>query len=332
MKLFIQIPCLNEERTLPEVIASLPKRIEGVDEIRTLVIDDGSTDKTVDVAKRIGVDYIVVNGRTLGLAKSFNNGLEASLFLGADIIVNTDGDNQYKAQDIPKLVKPIVEKRSDIVIGCRDIDKHKEFSWLKKRLQKSGSRLVRRISQTDVPDATSGFRALSRMAAIKFSVMSSFSYTLEMLIQAGRAGLKVGWVPIETNPKTRESRLYKSTTGFIFQQLKTIVIIYLFYYPMHFFNCLAAISFTVSLLMGGRIAYFLWLSGPGHLKFKTGSGMLLLFSLIATALFFITGMLSSVLSGLRFLIVDIRSRVRSIELKENIMPLGLHIVTNDTKR
>lgn len=327
MKLFIQIPCLNEERTLPSVIADLPRKIEGIDEIYTLVIDDGSTDKTVEVAKRLGVDYIVRNGRNLGLAKSFSKGLEASLFLGADIIVNTDGDNQYKGADIAKLVKPILERHCDVVVGCRDIDKQGEFSWIKKILERLGSNVVRRLSGTNVPDTTSGFRAISRMAAIRFSIMSSFSYTLEMLIQAGRTGLKLDWVPIRTNPKSRDSRLFRSNVSFIFQQLKTLLIVYIFYCPMRFFNWLASVSFVVSVLMALRIIYFLWLADPTQLKFKTGSGILLLFSSIATVLFFITGLLSSILSGLRFLVIDIRSRTRNIELRQNIIPSDLHIIT-----
>ncbi|MFH1716071.1 MAG: glycosyltransferase family 2 protein [Planctomycetota bacterium] len=184
MKLFIQIPCFNEEETLPLVVSDLPRKIEGIDEIYTLIIDDGSTDNTVEVAKRLGIDYVVKNGRNLGLAASYGRGIEACLFLGADIIVNTDGDNQYQGADIDKLVKPILDKHCDIVVGCRNINEQSEFPWIKKVLQRLGSRVVRHLSKADadVPDAPSGFRAVSRMAAIRLSVMNGFSYTIEMLI------------------------------------------------------------------------------------------------------------------------------------------------------
>ncbi|MBI4843124.1 MAG: glycosyltransferase family 2 protein [Nitrospirae bacterium] len=228
MKLIIQIPCLNEEKTLTAVIDSLPKKIEGIDEIRTLIINDGSTDNTVDAAIQLGVDYIVNNGRNLGLAKSYSRGLEASLFLGADIIVNTDGDNQYCGEDIVKLVQPILQHNADVVIGCRDIEGNKDFSKFKKFLQKFGSSVVRKISGTDVPDTTSGFRAINRKAAITFSVMNTFSYTLETLIQAGRTGMNVTWVPISVNPKLRESRLFKSIPDFLSKQLFIIFNVYLF--------------------------------------------------------------------------------------------------------
>jgi len=327
MKLFIQIPCLNEEKTLPSVVAGLPRKIEGIDEIYTLIIDDGSTDETVEIARGLGIDYIVKNGRNLGLARSFSRGLEACIFLGADIIVNTDGDNQYNGADIAKLVRPILDNHCDIVVGCRNIDEQKEFSWIKKIFQKLGSKVVRRLSGTNVPDTPSGFRAISRTAAIRFSIMSSFSYTLEMLIQAGRTGLKVDWVPIRTNSKTRDSRLFRSSVHFICQQLKIMFIAYLFYCPMRFFSWLASLSFVVSVLMASRIAYFLWLSHPAQAKFKTGSGVLLLFSSIVAIVFLITGLLGSIFSGQRFLMNDIRSRVRNIELRWDIIPDDLHIIT-----
>lgn len=327
MKLFIQIPCFNEEMTLPLVLSDLPRKIEGIDEIYTLVIDDGSTDNTVEVAKKLGIDYILKNGRNLGLAASYSRGVEACLFLGADIIVNTDGDNQYQGADIKKLVKPILCKECDIVVGCRNINEQSEFSWVKKVLQRLGSRVVRHLSKADVPDAPSGFRAVSRMAAIRLSVMNGFSYTIEMLIQAGRTGLKVGWVPIRTNPKTRKSRLFESNVHFIFRQLKIIFVAYLFYCPIRFFGWLALISFAISITMASRIAYFLWLSPVGQAKFKTGSGVLLLFSSIVCVVFLIAGLLGSVLSGLRFLMNDVRSRIRNIELRRNIIPHDLDIVT-----
>lgn len=325
-KLFIQIPCFNEEHTLPLVIADIPHKIEGVDKIYTLIIDDGSTDETVHVAQQIGIDYIIKNGSNLGLAKSYSRGIEACLYLGADIIVNTDGDNQYKGEDIVKLIKPIIDNKADIVIGCRDISGHEEFTKYKKFLQKIGSSIVRRMSGTEVPDTTSGFRALNRKAAITLTVMSNFSYTLETLIQAGRSGLNVQWVSINTNPKRRESRLYKSVHNFVFLQLKTLLKIYLFYCPMRFFVWLASLFFLFSMMNAGRILYFLFLVGREDIKFKIGSGILLLFTTIITVLCIVAGLLGSVLSGIRFLMIDLRSRMRNMELKKNIKPIDIDVI------
>lgn len=323
--LFIQIPCFNEGETLASVIADLPTYIEGIDEIYTLIIDDGSTDNTVEVARNLGVDYIVQNNRNLGLAKSFSKGLEAALYLGADIIVNTDGDNQYKGHDIVKLVEPIVNGTADVVVGCRDIDNHKEFSWLKRTLQKFGSNIVRRISGTKVQDATSGFRAMSREAAVGFSFMSDFSYTLEMLVQAGRTGLKVACVPISVNPKLRDSRLFRSNLHFIKKQLRILLKVYLFYCPLRFFGLLAATFFTVSVLLSARIMYHLWYFGPEFANFKKGTAVLLTFTSIMTMLSIISGLLGAFLSGLRFLLDDIKRRIRNTELKKNIHPFGIEI-------
>jgi len=326
-KLFIQIPCYNEEKTLPSVVADLPRSIEGIDQIYTLVIDDGSTDLTFKVAQDIGIDYIIRNHRNLGLAKSFEKGIDASLFLGADIIVNTDGDNQYRGNDICSIIKPILENQTDVVIGCRNIDDQAEFSWVKKILQKFGSKVVRLISGTNVPDTTSGFRAMNRKSAIRCSYMSDFSYTLEMLIQASRTGLKVDWKPIKTNAILRESRLFKSIPDFIFKQLKTIFIVYLFYRPMHFFGILSSVFFVLSILLSFRIIYFLWFLDPGFARLKTGSSILLIFSSIVAVFFLVAGLLGSVLSGLRFLLIDIRSRVRNYEIQQNLPLTDIDIVT-----
>jgi len=326
-KLFIQIPCFNEEKTLPFVIADLPRKIEGIDEIYVLIIDDGCDDKTVEIAKQLGVDYIVRNHRRLGLAQSFSRGLEAAVFLGADIIVNTDGDNQYSGTSIAALVKPILERKADIVIGCRDIDGNKDFHWFKKFLQKMGSNVVRRLSGTNVFDTTSGFRAISRLATMRFFTLSNFSYTLEMLIQAGQMGMRIESTHVQVNKKLRESRLMKSTHHFIAQQLKTLLKVYLFYYPMRFFGFLFSIVFVVSILLFMRIFYFLLLIDPSHLKFKTGSGVLLLFTTIVGVLFIIAGLFFSFLSGLRFLIFDIRIRVKNLEIQQGILPFDLDIIT-----
>lgn len=329
VKLFIQIPCLNEEKTLPLVIADLPRKIEGISEIYTLVIDDGSTDDTVNTARRLGVDYIIKNRRTLGLATAYSRGLEACLFLGADIIVNIDGDNQHKGANIGRLVEPILLGHSDMVVGCRGADKYREFSWSKKILQKIGNHVVKNISGTKIPDVTSGFRAINRFTALQFSVMSYFSYTLETLIQAGRSGLEVGWVPTEANPKTRSSRLFKSNLHFIYHQVKTILMVYIFYRPMSFFNYLGAVFACISFAMSLRVMYFLLWVGVEHIRFKIGSAILLLLCAIITVLLFVTGFIGSVLSGLRFLIIDLRRRVRNIEFKQGATTLNFDIITSD---
>lgn len=215
MKLIVQIPCFNEENTLPQTVKDIPRIIPGVDTVEILIIDDGSTDRTVEVAQMLGVDHIVRNKKNQGLARTFRTGLNACLDLGADIIVNTDGDNQYAGADIPKLVQPIIEGRAEIVVGDRRTELQPHFSRSKKALQKLGSAVVRRLSDVDVPDAVSGFRAISRDAALRLNIISPFSYTVEMLIQAGKKHLAVTSVPVGTNPKTRESRLFRSIPKFI---------------------------------------------------------------------------------------------------------------------
>ena len=215
MKLIIQIPCLNEEQTLPETLADLPREIDGVDQVEWLIIDDGSTDRTVEVARQNGVDHIVKLTNNKGLAAAFQAGLDASLKLGADVIVNTDADNQYYGPDIVKLVQPIVNGTADMVVGDRETDSIEHFSPLKKRLQKAGSWVVRQASNTDVPDTTSGFRAYNREAAIQMAVVSKYTYTLETIIQAGKLLVATDHVPIGTNPKTRESRLFPSMSSYV---------------------------------------------------------------------------------------------------------------------
>lgn len=215
MKLIVQIPCYNEEETLPQTVADIPRQIEGIEKVEILIIDDGSTDKTLEVAKEVGVDHIIRNTCNKGLAETFMIGLHACLRLGADIIVNTDGDNQYRGQDIPKLVTPILSGEAELVIGDRQTDKILHFSFFKRKLQKLGSFVVRLFSDTDVPDAVSGFRAFSRQAAMKINIVSAYSYTVETVIQAGKKQLSIKSVPIGTNSKTRESRLIKSLPKFI---------------------------------------------------------------------------------------------------------------------
>ncbi len=218
MKLIIQIPCLNEEQTLPGTLADLPREVEGFDQVEWLVIDDGSTDRTVEVARAQGVDHIVRLTNNKGLASGFQAGLDASLKLGADVVVNTDADNQYNGADIPKLVAPIVRGEADLVVGDREVQTIEHFSPVKKSLQRLGSWVVRRASDTTVPDTTSGFRAYNREAALQVQVVSRFTYTLETIIQAGKQLVAIDHVPIRTNPKTRESRLFSSMWSYVRDQ------------------------------------------------------------------------------------------------------------------
>jgi glycosyltransferase involved in cell wall biosynthesis len=256
VKLIIQIPCHNEADTLPAALAGLPTAIPGITCIETLVIDDGSSDGTAEVARALGVDHVIRHQRNRGLARTFQTGLEYGLRLGADIIVNTDGDNQYPAACIPDLVLPIVNGRSDIVIGNRQIKDIPHFSATKKRLQEWGSWVVRTISDTDIPDTTSGFRAYSRDAALHLNVLSQFSYTLETIIQAGKMGLTVTSVPVLTNAPTRPSRLQRNMWHFIKAQAGTILRVYAFYEPLRTFTYIASPFLLAGLLLVGRFLYF----------------------------------------------------------------------------
>src|SRR5262245_33342926 len=235
MKLIIQIPCLNEEQTLPGTLADLPREVDGFETVEWLVIDDGSTDRTVDVARACGVDHIVRLTNNKGLANGFQAGLDAALKLGADVIVNTDADNQYYGGDIPKLVAPIVAGQADMVVGDRQVMTIEHFSPLKKSLQRLGSWVVRQASETTVPDTTSGFRAYHREAALQLQVVSKYTYTLETIIQAGKMTVAVTDVPIRTNPKTRESRLFKSMGQYVRRNAVSIFRIYSMYNPMKVF-------------------------------------------------------------------------------------------------
>lgn len=267
MKLIIQIPCYNEERTLPITFSQLPKYIKGIDEIEYLIINDGSKDKTVEVAKKLGIHHIVDMMNNRGLAKGFMAGIHACLSLGADIIVNTDGDNQYSGYDIEKLVQPILEKRAEIVIGDRETDNIEHFSPLKKRLQKLGSSVVRKASNTNVSDTTSGFRAYSRDAAMKLNVLSEYTYTLETIIDAGHKKLAIENVAISTNEKLRDSRLFKSMWGYIKKSAITITRTYTMMKPLKVFLSIGIIFLLIGLAIGGRFIYH-WLTsdGSGHIQ------------------------------------------------------------------
>ncbi|HUT70494.1 MAG TPA: glycosyltransferase family 2 protein [Desulfatiglandales bacterium] len=267
MKLIIQIPCFNEEKTLPITLSALPRNVPGVDSVEWLIIDDGSTDHTVEVAKEYGVDHVVALPRNQGLAKAFMAGLEASLKAGADIIVNTDADNQYCADCIPDLIRPILEAKAEMVVGARPIEEIEHFSFIKKLLQRLGSWAVRLASNTDIPDAPSGFRAISREAARKLNVFNGYTYTLETIIQAGQKNIPVTWVPIRTNEYLRQSRLVKNLASYVRRSILTILRIFVVYNPFRFFVSIGALLFTLGTLIGIRFLwYFLNGQGGGHVQ------------------------------------------------------------------
>ncbi len=314
IKLIIQIPCFNEENTLAETIADFPKKIEGIDIIETLIIDDGSTDRTIEVANKLGVNHIIKNTKNLGLARSFRRGLDACLHLGADIVVNTDGDNQYAGGDIPKLVKPILDNKAEIVIGDRQTQKIEHFSPIKKLLQRLGSRVVRELSGTEIPDVVSGFRAISRDAALKLNIISSYSYTIEMVIQAGKKNIAITHVPITINPKTRESRLFKSIPDFIGQQLKSIIRMYTMYQPLRVFFYIGLIFSTLGALPIIRFIYFYFTgNGDGHIQSLVIGGVLLIIGFIT----FMFALLADLISFNRQLTEITLEKVRRIELLES---------------
>jgi len=276
MKLIIQIPCLNEAETLGIALDDLPREVEGFDTVEWLIIDDGSTDKTVEVAKAHGVDHVVSHIHNQGLAYGFLTGLNACLELGADVIVNTDADNQYCADDIPKLTQPIIDKKADYVIGERPISDIEHFSPIKKMLQKLGSWVVRMASNTDIPDAPSGFRAISRDAAMRMNVFNNYTYTLETIIQAGQKDMAITSVPVRVNEDLRPSRLVSSIPSYIKRSIFTIVRIFAIYKPFQFFLSLAGIFFGLGLLLGLRFLYLYMIGdGAGHIQSVILSGVLL---------------------------------------------------------
>jgi glycosyltransferase involved in cell wall biosynthesis len=311
VKLIVQIPCYNEEQTLPETVADIPRQIDGIDTVEILIIDDGSRDRTVEVAREIGVDHIIRNKRNAGLARTFRKGLDACLVRGADIIVNTDGDNQYSGADIAKLVKPIIEGRADMVVGDRETSKIPHFSPIKKVLQYLGSGVVRRLAGIWVPDTVSGFRAFSREAAMRINVVSSFSYTIETVIQAGKRQLAVESVPIHTNPKTRDSRLFKSIPHFIQNSLGTMVRMYAMYQPPRVFFYLGAVMTIIGLLPILRFLYFYFTSGgAGHIQSLLLGSVLVILGFIT----FLIGLLADLISFNRQLLEMTLERVKRLEL------------------
>jgi len=299
MKLIIQIPCYNEEKTLEVTYKELPQKIDGIDTIETLIINDGSTDATEAVAKRIGIDHIISFNQNRGLAKGFSAGIENCLKLGADIIVNTDADNQYCGADIAKLVEPIVNKQADVVVGDRQTDKIDHFSFGKKLLQKFGSAVIRTLSKTNVKDAVSGFRAYSREAAMQINILSEFSYTIENLIQFGHQRLKVVSVPIRTNGKLRESRLFKSIPDFIGNQLKTIIRVYASYSALRVFTIIATLFIAPAFFLISRYLYYFFSGhGDGHIQSLIASAILTNIGFIV----FLIGIIADLVSNNRKLL------------------------------
>lgn len=311
MKLIIQIPCYNEEETLAGVIESLPRAVDGFDEVEYLIINDGSTDRTAAVARECGVHHLVQFNGNRGLAKGFVAGIDACLKLGADVIVNTDADNQYDASSIPDLVRPVVLGKADIVVGDRQVDSIESFSTTKKRLQQFGSWVVRLASDSDIPDATSGFRALSRDAALGLFVTGEFTYTLETIIQAGAARLKLAAVPVKTNPPTRKSRLFKSTLGYVRRSMGTIIRIYTMYNPLKSFFVLASFFLLAGLAAGFRFLYYFIVNdgATGHIQ------SLILAAILILAAFQIglSGIVADLISANRKLLESLLRRVRELE-------------------
>lgn len=314
-KLIIQIPCLNEAATLPATLADLPKSVPGIDIIETLVIDDGSRDGTAEVARQLGVNHIVRLTANKGLAAAFITGIDAALKQGADFIVNTDADNQYSGQEIPKLLEPLLSGKADIVIGDRNIAELEHMSWLKRQLQRLGSWVVRQVSNTKVPDTTSGFRAYTREAALRMTIVSEFSYTLESIIQAGKKRMAIAHVPVATNPRTRESRLFDSMGAYIKRSAATIVRIYTMYEPLKVFSYIGVALFAAGLLLSLRFLY-------NYFTDFTGGGRFVQ-SLIVSAVLMIVGfqivligLLADVISANRKLLEDLVYRIRKIELRD----------------
>lgn len=310
MKLIIQIPCYNEAETLEIALNDLPKKIEGIDCIEYLIINDGSKDKTVEVAKKWGVHHVVNFKQNKGLAKGFMAGLDGCLRNGADIIVNTDADNQYCGEDIEKLIRPILNGEADMVIGARPIDETEHFSWIKKKLQHFGSWVVRKASNTDIPDAPSGFRAFSREAAMRINVVNDYTYTLETIVQAGREKIAITSVPIRTNGELRPSRLFNSIMGYVKKSMLTIIRAYMMYKPLRCFTFVAAVPTLIGLLIGFRYLYFVAMgTSGGHVQSLLLACTLIILGFVTL----VVGLLADVLAANRKLIEDAQYHVRRAE-------------------
>lgn len=310
MKLIVQIPCLNEEKTLPVTIKDIPRDIQGINKVEILVIDDGSSDRTSLVAREYGADHIIRFKVNQGLAKGFMVGLQTALSLGADIIVNTDADNQYYGGDIPRLIQPILEGKADIVIGDREIEALRHFSLSKKFLQRFGSWVVRVASNTRVPDAPSGFRAYSREAAMRTNIVSGYTYTLETIIQAGYNRLAITHIPVRTNPQTRESRLITSLWKYIWRSASTIIRTYAMYRPLKFFSTIGAIIFIGGIVMSARYLYFMLIGeGAGHIQSVILASVLMLLGFQIVVI----GLISDLIAANRRLSEEIVYRLRKMD-------------------
>lgn len=325
MKLIIQIPCFNEEEVLASTLSQLPRNIPGIDRVEIMVIDDGSSDRTIEVAREAGAHHVVSLGSHQGLARAFSFGLDQALALGADILVNTDADNQYPASEIPRLVQPIIEKRCDIVIGCRKIDEIGHFSFIKKMLQKLGSWVVRKVSGTKIEDTTTGFRSYSRTAMMKVNVFSNFSYTLETIIQAGILNIPMEMIHVSVNPKTRESRLVKSIPQYVWRSSRTILRVAAMYRAFIIF-----LTLGTAFLSAGLLGFFLFLyyyitvSGPtGHVQLVIVSGTLLVIGMFLV----LAGLLAEMTSTNRALLEDVLFRVKRFENAG-----GSHAAREETSR
>lgn len=313
MKLVIQIPCFNEETHLPETVAALPRSLPGFDTIEILVIDDGSSDRTAEVARQVGATYLLRLPVHLGLAQAFSSGLDAALKLGADVIVNTDADHQYPGEEIAKLVAPIVDGRADMVIGDRAPHQSSHFGTVKRALQRLGSWAVRRLSGTTVPDAASGFRAFSRRAALRLNVLTRFTYTVETIIQAGKKQIAITHVPIRTNPERRPSRLFGSMLTYIRRSAITMVRIYAMYEPLRVFGTLGTLAVGAGLLIGLRflVNYFSAGGAAGHIQSLILAAVLL----IAGIQTMLIGLVADLIASSRALTEDTLLRVRQLELR-----------------
>ena len=315
MKLIIQIPCYNEEQTLPITIADLPDQIDGIDTIEYLIINDGSSDRTVEVAREVGVHHVVSFKANRGLANAFTAGIDACLRLGADIIVNTDADNQYCGADIAKLVQPILAGKAEIVVGERPIDDTEHFSKMKKRMQRFGSFVVRVASGTNIPDAPSGFRAYTHEAALRLNVINNYTYTLETIIQAGHNRIPMTSVPIRTNPELRKSRLFKSMTSYMKRSAVVIVRASMMYKPLKFFNILGGVVSTV-----GMVFIIRWLflyfqgQGDGNVQSLILAAMLIMIGVQ----FIIAGLQADIIAANRKILEDVQYRVRKMDCSDKI--------------
>jgi len=313
MKLIIQIPCYNEEKTLKIALDDLPKRIEGIDTIEYLIINDGSKDNTVQVAREWGVHYVVDFKQNKGLAKGFMAGIDEALRQGADIIVNTDADNQYCGEDIEKLVKPILNGDAEIVVGERPIDSISHFSFIKKKLQRLGSWIVRKASNTDIPDAPSGFRAMSRDAAMRLNVINEYTYTLETIIQAGREKIAITSVPVRTNAELRPSRLFHSMMGYVKKSGFTIIRAFMMYKPLKFFGLIGLVPFILGILLGIRYLVYLMMDPmTGHVQSLILAAILLLIGIQM----FVIGLHADIMAANRKILEEIKYRMKKLEYDE----------------